>query len=342
MADRRGPKSGYEFGNKKQYRRNIWATFAHYVERPSYARALLMPSIEGAEIEVATQRGFQPQNLCAVDMNPAIVATLKRRYPRIRTAGVDIGRAGERLGSEGWRIDVANLDLTGCISSDLLDGLIRFMSTGVMETGLVAVTVLRGREHKEVTACLGGPVEWCVPSDHLKASDVHHLAVDEESCRDQMRLACLSAALEGTNWLKTGRSETPAERVRLRRWAFLSKYGIYRSSAGSQTMLWGVYKVHEWPCGCDLCALSFASLIEREMLALGQCGRCSPAVAVQTIASVYNMSSSDLIAATNRKLARHPSYRDLSPDDAEMWCARDSLSYAGDLVRERTNHVEAS
>ena len=52
MADRRGPEAGYDFGNKRQYRRDIYAQVRRLFEgHMSERTCAIMPSIEGAEIE---------------------------------------------------------------------------------------------------------------------------------------------------------------------------------------------------------------------------------------------------------------------------------------------------
>jgi hypothetical protein len=112
------------------------------------ANALLMPSSEGEEIEVALDKGFRAENLHVVDRNPAIVANLKRRYPTINTYGVTVERAGERIRDLKVQLSVANLDLCGTFDSSATT-ISAFLKSGCMAPrSRIAVTGLRGREAK--------------------------------------------------------------------------------------------------------------------------------------------------------------------------------------------------
>jgi len=94
MTQRKAPKTGYDFGNKRHYRRDIYAPIAKVLRHHrSSAQIMMMPSIEGDEIEVAMSKGFKQKNIHIVDQNSAIVATLKRRYPYVHTYGVEVRRA---------------------------------------------------------------------------------------------------------------------------------------------------------------------------------------------------------------------------------------------------------
>lgn len=144
------PAGGYEFGNKRQYRRRIWKTFRSFAAQLDGgikgAHALLMPSKEGAEIDVALDYGFSEHNLHVVDRNPAIVATNRRRYPRVNTYGVDIVRACARIERNGLRLSVANFDLT----THVFGAMPWLLAIGKMSVFcpefVIAVTLLKGRE----------------------------------------------------------------------------------------------------------------------------------------------------------------------------------------------------
>ena len=174
---RRAPADGYDFARKRDYRRKVWATFRESLKREhiplANAQALLMPSVEGDEIDVALNAGFREYNLHVVDKEPAIVATLKKRYPKIHTYGVTVSRAMDRMARDGIRVACANFDLCNQISVtwaaelwavSLLGNLpARLTKTGFRlisnrepfgvfdDTAIVAVSQLRGREAKYVT-----------------------------------------------------------------------------------------------------------------------------------------------------------------------------------------------
>lgn len=147
---RSAPVGGYDFGIKRQYRRTVWSAFGN-LRRPG-DEALLLPSIEGDEIEVALNAGFKQSELHVVDRNPAIVATLKRRFPYINTYGVSVQKIHDRL---GHRLRFANLDLCGCISRALFLELRPFIRT-LQAEAYVTVTMLRGRENDKFGRfCIG-------------------------------------------------------------------------------------------------------------------------------------------------------------------------------------------
>lgn len=147
-AQRRAPKGGYSFAEKEAYRRHVWAVLRAACPVPvPVAHALLMPSLEGAEIDVALAHGFREENIHIVDRNPAIVATLKRRYPLVNTYGVEVERACERIARDGRTVHAANFDLTSCVGYRLWSTMTDVSSSGVLHSRAAwSVTLLRGRE----------------------------------------------------------------------------------------------------------------------------------------------------------------------------------------------------
>lgn len=147
---RSAPAEGYDFGNKRQYRRDVWGIFRDLCPVPrGEADCLLMPSSEGDEIGVALSKGFREDRLHLVDRNPAIVATIKRLIaPRAETYGVDLERAASRLRCE--TLAMANLDLCGPVSPSLCATVENFSATAPFRhESLIAVTVMRGREDRQ-------------------------------------------------------------------------------------------------------------------------------------------------------------------------------------------------
>jgi hypothetical protein len=168
QSKRQAPSTGYNFGNKRQYRRKVWKEAATFLRghRPT-AQVMLMPSSEGAEIEVAERNGFKQSNMHVVDRNPAIVAHLKRKFPYINTYGVDVVRALRRMGDKGIVLNFANLDLCqtmGGVTPVLQE--IGDMYEPFADKNLVFVTIQRGRERgldrmvKEIEGCYGEDLPW--------------------------------------------------------------------------------------------------------------------------------------------------------------------------------------
>jgi hypothetical protein len=188
------PNGGYDTKTKDRYRRQLWAYFAKACgDNVSKTQALLMPSSEGLEIDAALNAGFSEDYLWVCDKNPAIVATLKRKYPKIQTAGVPVSRAPDKIMEKVKRcfekdmIYIANLDLCGCVGEETLTEIMGFVSGDVLpDASLIAVTVARGREHdlssikgthdhwKRFTKSSLIPAleEWMTPLDHARLSAV--------------------------------------------------------------------------------------------------------------------------------------------------------------------------
>lgn len=231
MSIRKGPTDGYDFGNKRQYRRRVWRSFVDAMDGIVFDKhALLMPSSEGAEVEVALDAGFRQPNLHVVDRNKAIVATLKRRFPMINTYGCDVQTAAARIAATGTRLSVANLDFTGCLSGPLLAEIANVFVSGVMsERGRVAITLLRGREQAtQFRAIRNAGAEW--------SAAWRRLGLDET---DIGRVSSVIDAIGYAQGTRVYMPPCPA-------WK-------YRSIAGSQTMLVLNLTVHSIGCMCEWC-----------------------------------------------------------------------------------------
>lgn len=258
---RSAPADGYDFGNKRQYRRNIYRkvrdSFGGHLSEKTCA---IMPSIEGDEIDVAMHYGFRQSNICIIDRNSAIVATLKRRYPLVRTYGVSAADAARRIVNDIGPVDFVNLDLCGPIGDSTRETLSAWSEAGAFQdssknSGVVALTVLRGRERDGLVANLNAetfkPKWWGVRRARILRPDEH---------TDRFRLVWMAKAIEGLDFAKQRRGEMLTDEwFRARYTAFAIAWGKYRSAAGSQTMLWGYFKVHSRACLCDECLPAFAS-----------------------------------------------------------------------------------
>ncbi len=115
MTQRSAPDGGYDFGNKRQYRRTVWRQIVNFCKgQVNDKHVLLMPSSESDEIELALDLGFRQEHLHIVDDNAAIVATHKRmRYPRIHTYGVDTNHVAQRIMDKGIHLTAAHFDWCG-------------------------------------------------------------------------------------------------------------------------------------------------------------------------------------------------------------------------------------
>lgn len=231
------PVGGYSFGNKKQYRRTLWHFVDDCLDRPARHRvAVYLDTSEGLETRFLLSRGYSPENLHAVNWNPAEVAVLTKNLARdgvrIKTHGVEAFRA-IRDAAKVAPIDVINLDLCGPVSVSLMENL-SALRDSLHET-MVAVTVLRGREQGEVRDAITqanerqsrGDVDDEVGLRMAAASAAGHA-----SETDVVRVRAILYSIIGDWNDATG----PEDLAWMESW----RWGKYRSSAGSQTMLWVV------------------------------------------------------------------------------------------------------
>ena len=229
---RRGPRTGYDFGNKRQYRRIVWKSFREGILPLYYtlatAQCLLMPSSEGDEIEVALSQGFREYNLHVVDRDPDIVDSLKHRYRRINTYGVEVEEACRRIAAKGLRLSCANLDLTGCMSDSMFECLRAcILSRSFHDQAMVAITMLRGREQGLARAMVNaaptvtGGVRGFSPQDVVRITTVYGALTRE-----------FYPTAEA--WRQTDPEHSPAR---------LTRTGYYKSVSGSQTMLYSIWRL---------------------------------------------------------------------------------------------------
>lgn len=190
---------------------------------------MLMPSIEGKEIEVALANGFKEHNLHIVDRNPAIVATLKRRFPLVKTYGVDIIHALLRAKKSGIRFDAVNLDLCGCLSRNL--GVALLAASGILKPeGMICLTILRGREK-------AGMLEWAgraIKEFNAWASYIGRIPAKWQN---------LGTDLARLLWIVHVLSVGERHQAIYRWMPHLKATGKYKSSAGTQTMRWAMWQV---------------------------------------------------------------------------------------------------
>lgn len=224
---RRAPSGGYRFQEKERYRREVWSVFQRYAPPSSCGNAgiMLMPSLEGLEIEEALGRGYAQKMLHAVDFNPAIVATLKKRYREISTYGVSVDRAFGRMRDNGVALSGANFDLTGNFSWRIVQQMMRVNDSGVFNDGaVVAITLLRGRESPrafELCDLMGRDIRL-----RDFAQSIRHVAINRTQLSriDTWRLGVPVISLHSYR-------PTPL------------RTAIYASPQSGLTMLWGMFRL---------------------------------------------------------------------------------------------------
>lgn len=191
------PKGGYNFAEKRQYRRYVWNTIAGtpFID-PKRARVMLMPSLEGDEIDVAKAKGFRVSNMHVVDASPAVIATLRRRdYGAFTGYGRLAADACRHAATQGVKLNAANFDFTGCV------GGVSDQIAGITESGVfggdcvIGVTVQRGRE---VASDFTGVCRWgayCSSPEWRQTLAGRHIGIQPNEA-DLGRMSVVLAELE--------------------------------------------------------------------------------------------------------------------------------------------------
>lgn len=259
MMNRSAPADGYDTSPKRMYRRRCWNALTESMHDKPNAQALLMPSIEGDEVDVALSKGLREENLHLVDRNPAIVAHLKRRFPRAHTYGVELRRALARIRRAGVSLNIANIDGCSPVHLNVVGTCTIATANGVFAPkARVAISLLRGRECGLLQQLVTRSVT------HVVSEGVFGLSghIPERLARlrrerdalprtDQARLALLSDALTGFRMYKTpvgavftadGHREIEFD-LTAAFWPQMRECFKYKSTAGTQTMLVGVWEL---------------------------------------------------------------------------------------------------
>lgn len=153
-----GPSTGYQSAAKKAWRDEVWWHISRLtdIKKRAQLSVFMIESLDGLEIEKAKKLGFSEGNMHVCNANPAVVATLKRKYPLINTYGVDAGEALRRALKNHVELDVVSLDLCCCTCQSALIAT-RSAGVGAAWWGrpfLFAINRMRGRESATVQKTL--------------------------------------------------------------------------------------------------------------------------------------------------------------------------------------------
>lgn len=248
----RGPVTGYDFGNKRQYRRTVYAFVDRCLgHRPvRERRVLLMEDVEALEVKFLLQHGYRPDNLVAVNVNAAVLATVTRHLdaawlPRIRTMTGDVFDVAQRCRRAGETFDVLHLDFTGPFTETMRDRLEDFRNEIVRNDSIVIVNMLRGREFDDLVR-IRTAAQRHIVSSAKEVRDVlgRPFAPSAAGLNDMSRVAGTLQALQGfVNEEAIGchfhlaglhPDDTNAEPS--------VRFGSYRT--GTQTMRWVAAHLH--------------------------------------------------------------------------------------------------
>jgi hypothetical protein len=232
----------YDFGNKRHYRRNIYAFVDRHCDKTVKERKVLyIDTKEGGETLFLLNKGYRPENLYVANTNPGEVAQLTKNLKkdfgvRVNTFGIEMGDALARLGDKGVYIDVYNFDYTCNVSSPTVEQDLYILAAHVLiDKHIVCVNVLRGREknffkkykHWNMkndvirSNTIKSNITGLIKEDYMpdiKTKEVFHITADNKY--PAVNMYCYSHILRQAR-------------------------GIYRSTAGNQTMMWTALKVQK-------------------------------------------------------------------------------------------------
>jgi hypothetical protein len=223
-------------GAKRHFRRAVYGfaeTASVKVRRD--LRVMYFDGVEGYETRFLLARGYRAENLHAVNRRTGQRAEMTKRLKRDGLAlpqayGCDIREIPQTALIAS--MDILHLDFMNCFGEEL-NQCLNFVARHATAGTVIAVNMLRGREHGEARRLVldrwrgheGGFVvrSGPPPFDHWGLAATSFQAVGRT---DLARLSstCLSISLD----------DSPQCRWHLRG----LRFGIYRSTAGNQTMLW--------------------------------------------------------------------------------------------------------
>lgn len=231
----KGPVGGYDFGNKRQYRRTLWNFIDQCLKSiPIKERsALILDTSDAEETFFLIARGYLARNITVVNTDRTQLAWINNRVGKSGN-----GRVNTRTGDVfsvmccgDTNYDAINLDLMGPVCDGLMQGL---SNLPVKAGGVVSVSVLRGRERGDYAAIMN---RMAVVRREIRSTkeDIPNSifgplakqAVDRSRLPDYGRLFAIAAATARAALA----SRPPLLQVK-------GRWGQYRSTAGSQTMLW--------------------------------------------------------------------------------------------------------
>lgn len=232
----RGPATGYEFPAKARYRRKFWNAVDRLLPHVPVRKrvVVVLDTADALEVRELLRRRYRPENIHAVNRNPAIIAHCTRTLrdlglPTVHTHGVDFLQALQQVAQE-TPVHVANFDACACIGwGDVKtapltswQGYLHQVGAAVTYGGVVGHTFLVGRERGEMATIL---------SEESGGKRV----VDRGRSVPKTYLLRLRFALISLSVLYVGRCARHVDEI---------VYDWYRSAAGHQVMMWFAAKVH--------------------------------------------------------------------------------------------------
>lgn len=161
----------YDFASKHLYRARRETAIDRLANGNPYTRRVAyLDTGEALDTIAYLRRGYQPQNLYAINRNPAEVAVLTKklkslRLPSVQTIGLDFEEA---LQTRIPDVDVIDFDGMGCLSINLVHMLKRIALT--RRKGVYCITLLGGRESNSLTWMFRDSEDKILPASSVKTS----------------------------------------------------------------------------------------------------------------------------------------------------------------------------
>ena len=191
--------------------------------------AVYLDTADAGETLFLLNRGYKPRNLHVVNRNISEVAWVQRRvteagYSCVNTYGSDVFDALDGISTP---IHAINLDLCGPVTEKLLDKIAGQSKGRSFYLGqVIAVTVLRGREHGDIAE----RIRLAKESSNLGAFERYATDISYfGDSGDAYRLGTLLGAVKGIRTTVDGNRRFEVDNI---------AWGRYKSTAGNQSMLW--------------------------------------------------------------------------------------------------------
>ncbi|MBU8921726.1 MAG: hypothetical protein KOO63_07890 [Bacteroidales bacterium] len=237
--NRRAPKGGYNFPNKRQYRRDVWNGFRTFISSEiKNTHALLMPSEEGTEIGVALKSGVWRKNLHAVDKDPSFMQSYREKYgPSVHTYGMDVVKACEEIAKQGYKLGVANLDLCSPYGTKSIRVLSEVATLPCWEDkAVIAVTALRGRERIKHTQIYQHSLKYLIRKKGIETIRARLVRGQRYYKKlDAARVYHIINTFCGNTWTSSSGGDTLSA---------LKRCGIYINPK-NVTLLWMIFAVEK-------------------------------------------------------------------------------------------------
>lgn len=193
---------------------------------------LCFPGSGRYEVDEIIDHHVALSNIYLVEKNPAVKAIFTRRArtgllpPPENFLRMWLSEAVHHLHQRRVLLDVAHLDFCqNCTSDELQSELLAFIKSRILKDGgLLAVTVLAGREH-EIDEVRGTGWSFEVVDFHGRPQP--HSSFRMLSLGDQGRFARLWRILGGS--------------------MILRQFGKYQNTRTNNPMLWGIFEIHYEP-----------------------------------------------------------------------------------------------